>query len=114
MTWHQPSSLTSVAKVTGLVKVPSPPAVLCRQGWAMGGPGGEVSAQPYSVMTAFTAVGPGALAAVGAAKTPRATAAPRIKRVGLLPLLLFLFVRCNRWSVRVTGASVRPGSGVCP
>ena len=82
MTWHQPSSLTSVAKVTGLAKVPTPPAVLCRQGWAMAGPGGELSAQPYSVMNAFTLVGPWALAAVGAPKTLSATAsAPRTRRL---------------------------------
>ena len=72
MTWHHPSSLTSVAKVIGSLKVPVPPAEPCWQGWAMSAPGGELSAQPYSVMKAVTLVW--ALAAVGVPKTPSDTA----------------------------------------
>src|SRR5579863_8939680 len=73
MTRHHPSSLTSVAKVTGSENVPVPPATPLRpgQGWAMPGPGGELSAQPYRVMKACTLVWAGA--AVGEPNTLSAT-----------------------------------------
>src|SRR6202790_5594829 len=84
MRWHPRSALTSVAKVTGSENVPVPPAEpwppLGQLGWAMMGPGGELSAQPYSVMNAVTLLC--ALARVGAPNTLSATAnADRTRRL---------------------------------